>query len=32
LQELASLPVADLHISEAKLEDAVLGYYRDGTA
>ena len=32
LQELSSLPVADLHISEAKLEDAVLGYYRDGTA
>jgi ABC-2 type transport system ATP-binding protein len=32
LHELAPLPVEDLHISEAKLEDAVLGYYRDGAA
>jgi ABC-2 type transport system ATP-binding protein len=32
LRELASLPVEDLHISEAKLEDAVLGYYRGSAA
>ncbi|MEO8100866.1 MAG: ABC transporter ATP-binding protein [Acidobacteriota bacterium] len=32
LRELASLPVDDIEVSEAKLEDAVLDYYRGDAA
>lgn len=29
VQRLAALPVADLHVDEPRLEDVVIGYYRD---
>src|SRR5262249_55624355 len=32
LAALAGLPVADLELREARLEDVVLKYYREGTA
>jgi ABC-2 type transport system ATP-binding protein len=31
LRAIATLPVQDLEIEEAKLEDVILKYYRDGT-
>jgi hypothetical protein len=31
LREIATLPVRDIEIAEAKLEDVILKYYRDGT-
>jgi ABC-2 type transport system ATP-binding protein len=32
LSVLATLPVADLEVTEPRLEDAVLAYYREGAA
>jgi ABC-2 type transport system ATP-binding protein len=29
IQHLAALPVADLHVAEPRLEDVVIGYYRE---
>ena len=31
LRAVAPLPVLDIEIAEAKLEDMILKYYRDGT-
>jgi hypothetical protein len=30
LRAIATLPVRDIEIAEAKLEDVILKYYRDG--